>query len=78
MGAYNILEAARLFAVKKVLFTSSMAVYVNNRFRAEVADEATVQKPQVIYGVMKSFIENLGLYYHGKFGVDFRVLGSPT
>lgn len=78
LGTYHILEAARLFAVKKVLFTSSMAVYVNNRFRVEVADEETVQRPQIIYGVTKTFAENLGLYYCGKFGIDFRGVRLPN
>jgi nucleoside-diphosphate-sugar epimerase len=78
MGTYHILEAARLFRVKKVIFTSSMAVYVNSRYRVEVADEKTVQKPQIIYGVLKAFGENLGLYYHGKFGVDFRGVRFPN
>jgi threonine 3-dehydrogenase len=78
MGTYNVLEAARLFAAKKVLFTSSMAVYVNSRFRVEVADEETIQRPQIIYGVLKTFGENLGLYYHEKFGIDFRGVRLPN
>jgi nucleoside-diphosphate-sugar epimerase len=31
-----------------------------------------------MYGVTKVFIENLGSYYHKKFGTDFRCLRYPA
>ena len=70
LGIYYILEASRLFGVRKVIFTSSMGAYgpVQNKF---VSDD-TLQRPQIMYGVTKVFGELLGLYYHRRFGIDFR------
>jgi nucleoside-diphosphate-sugar epimerase len=75
LGIYHILEASRLFGVKKVIFTSSMGAYgpVQNGF---VSDD-TLQRPQIMYGVTKVFGELLGLYYHRRFGIDFRGVRFP-
>lgn len=75
LGIYNVLEASRLFGVKKVIFTSSMGAYgpVQNGF---VSDD-TLQRPQIMYGVTKVFGELLGLYYHRRFGIDFRGVRFP-
>jgi threonine 3-dehydrogenase len=78
LGTYHVLEAARLFGVKKVIFSSSMAVYVNERTRVEVVSEETVQRPPLIYGVTKVFSELLALYYHSKFGMDTRGVRLPA
>lgn len=74
-GTYHVLEAARLFQIKKVLFTSSMGSYGVNQ--DTVVDEQTVQRPTIIYGVTKVFSELLGLYYQRKFGLDFRGVRFP-
>jgi len=75
LGIYHILEASRLFGVKKVIFTSSMGAYgiVPNG----IVNDETVQKPQTLYGVTKVFGELLGLYYHRRFGIDFRGIRFP-
>ncbi|MBN1101922.1 MAG: NAD-dependent epimerase/dehydratase family protein [Deltaproteobacteria bacterium] len=78
MGAYHVLEAARLFGVKKVLITSSLAVYVNNLCKFDVITEETLQRPQIIYGVTKVFTELLGLYYQRKFALDVRGIRLPV
>ena len=75
LGTFHVLEAARLFRVKKVLFTSSIGAY--GVTQDTVVDEETVQRPTNIYGVSKVFGELLGLYYHRKFGIDFRGLRLP-
>lgn len=77
LGTYHILEAARLFETKRLIFTSSMAVYVNSEHRVEVISEPAIQRPQIIYGVTKVFSELLGLYYHRKFGMDVRGIRLP-
>lgn len=74
-GTYFILEAARLFGVRKLVFTSSMGVY--NVTQDTVVDEDTIQRPSIMYGVTKVFGELLGLYYQRKFGIDFRGLRFP-
>jgi nucleoside-diphosphate-sugar epimerase len=75
MGTFHVLEAARLFHVKKVIFTSSMGAYGVNQ--ETVVNEDTIQRPTIIYGVTKVFSELLGLYYQRKFGIDFRGVRFP-
>jgi nucleoside-diphosphate-sugar epimerase len=75
LGTYHVLEASRLFGVKKVIFTSSMGTY--GPVPDDVVDEETVQRPQIMYGVTKVFGELLGLYYHRRFGIDFRGVRFP-
>ncbi len=75
LGSYNVLEAARLFGVKKLLFTSSIGAY---GVTAEtIVTEETPQRPTNIYGCCKVFAELLGLYYQRKFGLDFRGIRVP-
>jgi threonine 3-dehydrogenase len=74
-GTYYILEASRLFNIRKVIFTSSMGVY--NVTQETIVTEDTPQRPAIMYGVTKVFGELLGLYYVRKFGLDFRGLRFP-
>lgn len=76
MGTFHVLEAARLFHVRKVIFTSSIGAY--GVTQETVVTNATVQRPTSIYGISKVFGELLGLYYHRKFGVDFRGIRFPS
>jgi threonine 3-dehydrogenase len=75
LGTYHILEASRLFGVKKVIFTSSMGTY--GYIPGGIVDDETVQRPQIMYGVTKVFGELLGLYYYQRFGIDFRGVRFP-
>ncbi len=75
LGTFYVLEAARLFQVKKVLYTSSMGTYTVTQ--DTIVTEETRQRPTLIYGVTKVFSELLGLYYHRKFGIDFRGIRFP-
>lgn len=75
LGIYNVLEASRLFNIKKVIFTSSMGVY--GKVSKGIAYDETIQRPQILYGITKVFGELLGLYYHNRFGVDFRGVRFP-
>jgi threonine 3-dehydrogenase len=75
LGTYHVLEAARLFQAPKVIFTSSMGAY--GVTQDVIVTEDTVQRPSIIYGVTKVFSELLGLYYHRKFGLDFRGVRFP-
>lgn len=74
-GTFNILEAARLFNVKRVVYTSTIASY---GLGLNTVDEDTIQMPISMYGVTKVFSERLGEYYHRKFGVDFRAVRLPS
>ena len=75
LGTYHVLEAVRVFQVKKVIYTSSMGTYTVGR--DAIVTEDTKQRPTLIYGVTKVFGELLGLYYQRKFGIDFRGIRFP-
>ncbi len=74
-GMMHVLEAARLFDVEKVIFTSTAAVYAGHTLPI---DDSTVQKPETMYGLTKLFGEHLGRFYAKKFGLDFRAVRYPT
>jgi threonine 3-dehydrogenase len=74
-GTFNVLEAARLFNVKRVVYTSTIASY---GLGLHTVDEDTIQMPISMYGVTKVFAERLGEYYQRKFGVDFRAVRLPS
>jgi len=74
-GTFHLMEAARLFGVDKVIFSSSMGVY--GITDDEIITDATAQVPPIMYGVTKVFDELLGRYYHRRFGVDFRGIRLP-
>ncbi len=76
LGTYHVLEAARIFQVEKVLFTSSIGTY--GVTQDTVVTNQTAQRPTNIYGISKVFGELLGLYYHKKFGIDFRGVRFPS
>jgi threonine 3-dehydrogenase len=78
LGTYYVLEAARLFKVDRVVFTSSIAGYLNTADPEAVITEETAQRPNVIYGITKVFSELLSVYYHKKFGVDVRGIRVPV
>ena len=77
MGTFHVLEAARLFGVKKVIFASSGAVY-GSRITGDVIDDFTLQRPGLLYGATKVFGEPLGLYYRRKYDIDFRGIRFPS
>jgi threonine 3-dehydrogenase len=77
VGTYNVLEAARLFSVDKVIFSSSIAVYSDDLPNREI-DESACSKPRTMYGSCKVFGELLGRFYSRRFGLDFRGLRLPS
>jgi threonine 3-dehydrogenase len=77
VGTVDVLEAARRANVKRVIFGSSIAVYGLDLPDAPV-DDRCLQRPTTIYGICKSFSEQLGFYYHRRYGLDFRGLRIPS
>jgi nucleoside-diphosphate-sugar epimerase len=75
-GTMNVLEAARLFNVEKVIFASSLATY--SLGVPKILTEDTLQRPTSMYGCGKVYCELLGRFYRTKFGLDFRTFRSPT
>lgn len=72
-GTINVLEAARIFDVNKIIYSSSIAVYGRD-IKGDVIDDYTLQRPNTAYGVYKTFSELIGHFYFNKYGVDFRTL----
>jgi threonine 3-dehydrogenase len=77
MGTFHILEAARLFDVPQVLFSSSISTYGLD-FEGEVIDDTTIQRPFLFYGATKLFGEHMGLFYKRRYGLDFRCVRYPS
>lgn len=77
LGTFHVLEAARLFEVPQVLFSSTLATYVRD-IQEEVINDYTLQRPQLFYGAAKVFCEHLGLFYKRKYGLDFRGVRYPA
>lgn len=76
MGTYHILEAARLFNIPKVIFSSTRGTYGLD-IQTPVIDDFTLQRPTTMYGSTKVFCELLGRFYRSKYGIDFRVIRFP-
>lgn len=75
-GTFHVLEAARHFGVRQVLFTSTIATY--GRAAGDVISDDSPQFPSSIYGVTKVYSERLGEYYQTRFGLDFRAIRFPS
>jgi len=71
-GTMHVLEAARLFDLKRVIFASTAATY--GLGTGEVISDETLQRPITMYGTGKLYGELLGRFYRRKFGLDFRAL----
>jgi nucleoside-diphosphate-sugar epimerase len=77
MGTFHVLEAARLFEVPQVLFSSSIGVYGLD-IQDEAISDTTLQRPHLFYGATKVFGEHMGLFYKRKYGLDFRGIRYPS
>lgn len=75
VGTQNVLEAARLFGVERVMFASTMGTF-NQGVGAELTD-TTIQRPVHFYGLSKLWGEGLGRFYRTRFGLDFRGVRYP-
>ncbi len=75
VGAHNIMEAARIGQVPRLLYVSSIAVY--GRHLPKVIDDYSLQRPNIHYGCAKLFGENLGRWYFDKFKLDVRAIRYP-
>ena len=82
-GTVNVLEAARLFGVKRVVYTSAKGVYgpVLGEYGApsyKPMPEDLPKNPKRIYDSAKLMGEHLCIYYNGNMGVDTVVLRFAT
>jgi len=72
VGTMHVLEAARLFGVKRMVFASTEATY--GLGTSGVITEETLQRPITMYGAGKLYCELLGRFYRRKFDLDFRCI----
>jgi len=77
LGTFHVLEAARLFEVRQVLFSSSIGTYGLD-IHGDVIDDHTLQRPNYFYGATKVFGEHMGRFYKRKYGLDFRGIRYPS
>jgi len=80
LGTNNVMEAARLLDVKKVVFASSVSVYGNLNPRKEgIADEDDYPNPPFDpYSTSKIASELMGRYYRETYGLDLNCLRITT
>jgi threonine 3-dehydrogenase len=71
-GTVNLLEAARMYSVEKVIFASTIATFSPGL--PEPVKEGAPQVPGSLYGITKLAGELWGRYYHNQYGIDFRAL----
>lgn len=69
IGTYNVYEAARQHGVKRIVFASSVHA-IGFYERTQTIDGNVRTRPDSLYGVSKTFGENLGSYYFDKFGIE--------
>ncbi len=69
-GMLNILEIARIYGIKKVIYTSTGAVY--GEMEGIAVEEKPVDPPD-LYAASKISAELIGQRYEDKFGIDFRI-----
>jgi threonine 3-dehydrogenase len=77
LGTFHVLEAARLFGVAQVMFSSTIGTYGLD-IEGNALTDITIQRPRLFYGVTKVFGEHTGLFYRRKYGLDFRSVRYPS
>ena len=75
-GAFTLFEAAVAHNVSKFFFPSSLAAY--GGALPNPLPEDFPNWPGGFYGVTKSSVERMGVYYHVKHGLDFRAVRLPA
>jgi nucleoside-diphosphate-sugar epimerase len=76
LGTLNVLEAARIFGVARVVFASSISIYGSKRAQDDIS-EADSTSPEDMYGAAKKYIEVLGNAYRRNYGMQFVSMRVP-
>jgi dTDP-glucose 4,6-dehydratase len=72
MGTYNILEAAKINKIKKIIITSTSEVYGTAKYVP--IDEGHVLQPQSPYSASKISADNLSLSYYNSFNLPVTIV----
>ncbi|MBI2888553.1 MAG: NAD-dependent epimerase/dehydratase family protein [Candidatus Liptonbacteria bacterium] len=75
-GSINVLEAAKRYKVKKVLFSSSGFIYGNNPHLP--LKETEPFEPTSPYAISKYAVEGYLRFYKKNFGVDYAILRNAA
>lgn len=75
-GTVNVLEAAKLMNVKRVVYISSTAVYGITEEGIPIKEDHPL-KPVTIYGITKLASEYFGINYSKDYGLEFIALRLP-
>lgn len=81
MGIANVLEAARVMDLKRVVFISSDALYhglTGGGDKFAFGRENAYPRPSELYGTAKLAGEDIGLNYADMFGIDFVTVRYPA
>jgi nucleoside-diphosphate-sugar epimerase len=71
MGTLNVFEAARLLDVKRVVWTSSYAIYGDKKKASgPPPNEEVLHDPVTVYGASKSYGEFMVKHYNKRWGLD--------
>ena len=68
-GAFNLYEAARKSGIRRVVYASSSQV-TGFYPASEIVDPAMPVRPSSLYGLSKSFGENLARLYFDRYGIE--------
>ena len=69
VGSYNVYESARRHGVKRIVYASSVHA-IGYYERTQTIDANVPTRPDSLYGLSKTFVENLGRYYFDKFRIE--------
>ncbi len=69
-GSLHLLEMARRFGVRRMVFGSSLSVY-GTYPPDQVVSEAERAAPEDLYGAAKLYVEQLGEAYRHSYGLEF-------
>ena len=72
----NVFEVARLAAINKVFFPSSIAVF-GDKAPLENTPQSAFLNPATVYGISKAAGENWAQYYFANYGLDIRSIRYP-
>jgi nucleoside-diphosphate-sugar epimerase len=67
-GSVNVMEAMRLFGVRRIVHMSSEETY--GHFQSDRIDEDHPQRPLMPYGISKVAVEQLGRSYAQRYGLE--------
>jgi len=77
LGTFYLLEAARLFDVRQVLFASSTSIFAQDLPERMLRDNYP-KHPFAFYAQTKLFNEGTGEFFRRKYGIDFRGIRYPS